>query len=60
MKTIERNRLLADLWWLKYQQATRNAQIAFQLEDDKLKILYLTILAHKAKCEYEYYANVLI
>ena len=59
MKTIECARLLAELWWLEYQEAANDAQLAL-LDGDKLKALTLATWAHKAKREYEYYANVLI
>jgi hypothetical protein len=59
MKTIECARLLADLWWIEYQEAVKDAQLALQ-DGDKLKALTLAIWAHKTKREYEYYANRLI
>ena len=57
--SIECTRLLADLWWIEYQEAAKDAQLAL-LDGNKLEALTLAIWAHKAKCEYEYYANVLI
>lgn len=59
MKAIECARLLADLWWIEYQEAAKDAQLAL-LDGDELKVLTLEMWARKAKREYEYYANVLI
>ena len=56
---IESTALLADLWWLEYQDAAEEARGALR-EGDKLKAIALAIWAHKIKCQYEYYANRLI
>ena len=57
--SVESTALLADLWWLEYQDAAENARSALR-NGDKLKALALAIWAHKVKGEYEYYANRLI
>ena len=51
--------MLADLWWLEYQDAAEEARDALR-DGDKLKALALAIWAHKIKGQYEYYANRLI
>lgn len=53
------NALLADLWWLEYQDAAKDARKALS-NGDKLEALTLAILAYKIKSRYEYYANQLI
>lgn len=57
--SVESTALLADLWWLEYQDAAEEARDALR-EGDKLKALALAICAHKIKGQYEYYANRLI
>jgi hypothetical protein len=48
--------MLADLWWLEYQDAVEEARDAL-LDGDKLKALALAIEARKIKERYEYYAS---
>lgn len=57
--SVESTALLADLWWLEYQDAAEDARSALR-DGDKLKALALAIWAHKIKGQYEYYANCLI
>lgn len=57
--SVEYTALLADLWWLEYQDAVEEAREALR-DGDKMKALTLAIWAHKIKGEYEYYANRLI
>jgi hypothetical protein len=57
--SVESTVLLADLWWLEYQDAAEDARDALHA-GDKMKALALAIWAHKIKCQYEYYANRLI
>lgn len=59
LNSIESNGLLADLWWLEYQDAAEEARFALR-DGDNLKALALAIWAHKIKGKYEYYANRLI
>ena len=57
--SVESTALLANLWWLEYQDAAEDAQSALQ-NGDKLKALALAIQAYKIKEQYEYYASRLI
>jgi hypothetical protein len=57
--SVESTALLADLWWLEYQDAAEEARDALR-DGDKIKALALAIWAHKIKGRYEYYANRLI
>lgn len=57
--SVEPTALLADLWWLEYQDAAEDARNAL-MDGDKLKALALAISAHKIKGQYECYENRLI
>jgi hypothetical protein len=56
---LSRHALLADLYWLEYQDAAEDARSALR-NGDKLKALALAIQAYKIKGQYEYYASRLI
>jgi len=51
------NRILAELWWLEYQDASRDAREALR-NGDKLRALALAIMARKVLNKYEYYAGL--
>lgn len=51
--------LLADLWWLEYQDAADEAREALR-DGNKLEAIALAIHAYKIKGRYEYYASRLV
>ena len=51
--------LLADLWWLEYQDAAEEAREALRV-GNKLEAIALAIQSYKMKGRYEYYASRLI
>ena len=57
--SVESTALLADLWWLEYQDAAEDSRDALRA-GDKMEALALAIWAHKIKGQHEYYANRLI
>jgi hypothetical protein len=58
MDYLDRIALLAELWWLEYEDAARDALAAME-DGRKGQAICLAIEAHKAKIEYGYYANIL-
>lgn len=58
-KVINTTSLLADLWWLEYQDIKEEARTALR-GGDKLKAIGLTLYTHKVKEVYDYYVNRLI
>jgi hypothetical protein len=56
---LPRHALLADLYWLEYQDAAEDARSALR-NGNKLEAIALAIQAYKIKGQYDYYASRLI